>query len=360
MKRNLIAIFLVICLLLNLAACTVRTPDEKLPEDDTPAPDASEEEQAGDESVQEQWPLTLTDQCGTTVTLDSPAQSIVSCYYVSSYAVMALGLSDRMVGIENKANTRPIYGMSAPQFLELPAVGTMKESNVELIASLSPDLVIMPKKLSEAAATLRGLGLTVIVVNPETHEGLCQMLSLIGAACGASDRAQALISYYESERDTLATLTSGADKPTVYMCGNSTYLNTAPDAMYQGSLISLAGGSNAAASLQGDYWTEISYETLLSYDPDVIVIPCGADYTAQDIKNDAQLASLRAVQNDAIYTMPSSIEEWDSPIPSGILGAMWLTSVLHPSLYSAEQFLVDATNFYETFYGFAPDAALLK
>ena len=354
MKRNLIAMFLVVCLLLNLAACTVRTPDEKLPEDNTPETDVS------DESTQVQWPLTLTDQCGETVTLDAPAQSIVSCYYVSSYAVMALGLSDRMVGIENKANTRPIYEMSAPQFLELPSVGTMKESNVELIASLAPDLVIMPKKLSEAAATLRGLGLTVIVVNPETHEGLCQMLSLIGAACGASDRAQALISYYESQREALCALTDDADKPSVYLCGNSTYLNTAPDTMYQGSLISLAGGSNVAASLQGDYWTEISYETLLSYDPDVIVIPCGADYTAQDIKNDAQLSSLRAVQNDAIYTMPSSIEEWDSPIPSGILGAMWLTSVLHPSLYSQEQFVADATNFYETFYGFAPDAALLK
>ena len=95
-------------------------------------------------------PITLTDQCGRTVTLDEPADTIVSCYYVSSYAVMALGLSDRLVGIENKADTREIYTLGAPQFLELPAVGTMKESNVELIASLAPDLVIMPEKLGKS------------------------------------------------------------------------------------------------------------------------------------------------------------------------------------------------------------------
>ena len=92
----------------------------------------------------------------------------------------------------------------------------------------------------------------------------------------------------------------------------------------------------------------------------MIVIPSGADYTAEDIANDAQLSSLTAGQNGAVYTMPSGLEEWDSPIPSGILGAMWLTSVLHPDLYSAETFIADASSFYETFYGFTPDAALLQ
>ena len=58
--------------------------------------------------------------------------------------------------------------------------------------------------------------------------------------------------------------------------------------------------------------------------------------------------------------MPSQLEEWDSPIPSGILGAMWLSSVLHPELYSADTFEKEAIAFYETFYGFTPDASLLK
>jgi iron complex transport system substrate-binding protein len=130
--------------------------------------------------------------------------------------------------------------------------------------------------------------------------------------------------------------------------------------MYQSSLITLAGGVNVAAALEGNYWTEVSYETLLTYDPDVIVIPAGADYTVADIMGDAQLSALKAVKNGAVYAMPGGIEEWDSPIPSGILGAMWLARVLHPEIYSAETFAGEATSFYENFYGFTPDRALLQ
>ena len=335
MKR-LITTLLLASLLLQITACT----------------STSEPEPAG--------PITLTDQSGRTVTLEEPADTIVSCYYVSSYAVMALGLSDHLVGIENKAASRPIYSLSAPQFLDLPAVGTMKESNVELIASLSPDLVIMPQKLAESAEVLTGLGLDVVLVNPENHEDLCEMLTLIGDACGVSGKAEELIEYYDTQRSALEALTADAEAPVVYMGGNSSYLTTAPAEMYQSSLIDLAGGINAGAELDGNYWTEVSYETILSYDPDVIVIPSGADYTADDILADAQLSSLTAVQNGAVYAMPSGLEEWDSPIPSGILGAMWLTSVLHPDLYAPETFTADAVSFYETFYGFTPDTALLQ
>lgn len=333
MKTKLISLLLAFCLLLSLAACGGKKSD---------------------------LPISLTDQCGRTVELDAPAQKVVSCYYVSSYAMMALGLSDRLVGIENKAATRPIYAMSAPQFLDLPAVGTMKECNVELIASLEPDLVIMPKKLAEAAQTLTDLGLTVMLVNPEDHASLQEMLSLIATACGEPLRVEQLLSYYSAQMTKLENLMADAEKPTVYMGGNSSYLTAAPGAMYQSSLITLAGGVNAAAALEGHYWTEVSYEAILTYDPDVIVIPSGADYTAEDIRNDAQLSALKAVKNGAIYAMPDGIEEWDSPIPSGILGAMWLASVLHPERYSPETFVGDAMGFYENFYGFTPDPTLLK
>ena len=335
MKTRILSLVLAFCMLLGLAACA-------------PAKEV------------ESTAITLIDQCGRTVELDAPAQKVVSCYYVSSYAMMALGLSDRLVGIENKAASRPIYSLSAPQFLELPAVGTMKECNVELIASLAPDLVIMPKKLSESAETLAGLGINVMLVNPENHEDLCKLISLIGKACGVSEKAQSLLTYYEAQMAALNKMTENANKPTVYMGGNSSYLTVAPGAMYQSSLITLAGGTNVAAALEGNYWTEVSYEAILAYNPDVIIIPSGADYTVEDIKNDAQLAALKAVKDGAIYAMPDGIEEWDSPIPSGILGAMWLTSILHPEKYAPESFLADATAFYENFYGFTPDAALLQ
>lgn len=303
--------------------------------------------------------IILTDQAGRELTFDEPAQTIVSSYYITTYAAIALGISDKIIGLEKKADKRPIYELAAPELLGKEQVGSMKEFNVEAVASLNPDLVLLPKKLLNYAENLESLGIKVMVVNPESHNELCQMLSLIGKACGAEDKANELIAYYESALSRLAKLTDGKNKPTVYFASNSSYMSTATDEMYQASVITGAGGANAAHNIQGNYWTDVSYESILAMNPQVIVIPADADYTADDIKNDSELKSIDAVKNDAVYQMPKGLEEWDSPVPSGILGTMWLTSKLHGDAYSMEEFKNDAKEFYQKFYGFELDTSIL-
>ena len=43
------------------------------------------------------FPLTIEDQLGNSVTLEKPAERIVSGYYISSSACIALGLSDKII-----------------------------------------------------------------------------------------------------------------------------------------------------------------------------------------------------------------------------------------------------------------------
>lgn len=303
--------------------------------------------------------ITLTDQAGREITLDEPAETIVSCYYITTYATIALGISDRVIGLEKKAESRPIYQMAAPDLLKKTQVGTLKEFNVEATASLKPDLVLMPMKLSDYADTLTDLGITVLVVNPESQKLMEEMLTLIAKACGVEKRANELLDYYDDQLEDIKEDITGTEEKTVYMAGNSSYLTTAPGGMYQSDLIALAGGKNVAEQLEGDYWTEVSYETILAYNPQVIIIPCGSEYTVADVLNDQNLADVEAVKNKAVYQMPQKIEEWDSPIPSGILGAMWLTSVLHEEAYPFEEFQEDAAEYYHDFYNFKIDSSLI-
>lgn len=347
------ALALAAALCLNLAACGAASSSA------ASSAAASSQAVASSAAASEAEGITLTDQAGRTVTLEQPAESIVSCYYISTYATIALGLKDKIVGLENKADTRALYALAAPELPQLTQVGTLKELNVEAVAALEPDLVIMPQKLIDNAQTLEDLGITVMIVNPETQEGLETMLTLIGEACGASDQAQALIDYNHTQLERAAEMTAELEKPSVCLLGNSSYLSVAPAAMYQNDLIEQAGGVNAAASIEEDYWADVSYETLLALAPEVLVIPSAASYTAEDVMNDPQLADLPAVQNGAVYTMPQGLDEWDSPTPSGILGVLWLTSVLHPEAYPFEEFTADAQAFYQTFYGFTPDSSLI-
>lgn len=349
MKKNylkkLVALFLVFTLTFSVVACGNSNNENKT-------------EKKVETSV-ETKEIKLTDQAGRKITLKKPAKTIVSCYYITTYATMALGVEDRVVGLEKKADSRPIYHMAAPELLEKTQVGSMKEFNVEATAKLKPDLVIMPMKLSEHADTLTDLGMTVLVVNPESQELLEEMLLLIGKACGVEEKAETLVKYYGKELKKISKLIKDVKKPSVYMAGNSSYLTTAPGTMYQSNLIALAGGENVSAELKGNYWTEVSYETILKDNPEVIIIPCNAEYTKEDILADKNLAGISAVKEKRVYMMPQDIEEWDSPVPSGILGTMWLTSVLHEKEYPFEKFQKDVVKYYKEFYGFEIDKTLI-
>ena len=299
-----------------------------------------------------EYPVTLTDQAGRKVTIESQPETLVSGYYISTSLLIALGLEDNLVGIEAKADTRPIYALSAPQLLELPSVGTAKEFDLEGCAALAPDLVILPLKLQDAAESLAELGITALVVNPEDQALLEEAITLIGKATNTGVRASELLDFTYTQEARLTETLADAERPSVYLAGNSDFLSTAGDAMYQSDMIRMAGGVNAAAELTDTYWAQVSYEQVLAWNPDHIILASDASYTVDDVLADPNLAGCAAVENGNVYQIPGDAEAWDSPVPSGILGAVWLSSVLHPDLCSEADSIAVMNEFYETFYGF--------
>lgn len=340
--NKLIPILLTISLLLSLAACGAAPVQTDLqataaPPETEGTPDAP-------------YPMTLTDQAGREVMLSAEPRRIVSAYYISSSALIALGLQDRMAGIENKPEKRPIYGLSAPELLMLPNMGTAKELDLEGCLAAEPDLVILPLKLKEAALQLEQLGVPVLLVNPESQELLLEMVDLIAKAADVKARAGELRGFISEQAARLSAVSG--ETPAVYLGGNSSLLSTAGAAMYQSGLITLAGGRNVAESLPDTYWAEVSYEQLLSWDPEYIVLAADAAYSVEDVLNDPNLSDCRAVRSGNVFRIPNDIESWDSPVPAGILGAVWLASVLHPEEVTPEYLAETTSVFYEEFYGF--------
>ena len=175
---------------------------------------SSEESSTEADAEQTVYPVTVTDQAGREVTIEKEPSSIVSGYYISSSLLIALGLKDKVVGIEAKADKRPIYKLAAPELTELPNVGTAKEFNLETCAALSPDLVILPMKLKDAAQSLTDLGITVLLVNPESQDLLTEMINTIATATNTNSEAAKLLAYIDSQKDMLTSALSGVE-PTV-------------------------------------------------------------------------------------------------------------------------------------------------
>ena len=320
-------------------------------ESNTPEPAATET--AG--------PVTVTDQSGREVVIGGNVERIVSGYYISSSVCIALGLADKLVGIEARANERPIYALAKPELMNLTSVGTARDFNLEACLELKPDLVILPARLRDVADTMEDMGVPVILVNPESYRELIDMVNLIGQATRETARASQLTDWIENSRKSVDSLTvSLSDKPVVYMCGTGSWLSTTPNGMFQASLIELAGGRNAAGDIEGSGRIDISYEQLFLLNPDIIIVPPEAGFTIDDVLSDPLLTELSAVKTRSVYQMPEAFEAWDSPVPSFMLGVKWLLSVLYGDVYSIEMLRVDAADYYMEFYGFIVDSTLIS
>lgn len=343
--KKFFALLLTLTMALSLAACGVVQQTQEIMENIAAEGELTVEEVPA-------YPVTVTDQAGREVTIEAYPETLVSGYYISSSALIALGQADKLVGIEAKADKRPIYSLAAPELIELPGVGTAKEFDLEGCLALEPDLVILPQKLKDAAATMEEMGIDVLLVNPENGELLAEMIKLFGVALDCRTAAEDLVTAMDSVSAVAAEMTMDMIAPSVYLAGNSSFLSTAPNGMYQSDLIAQAAGINVASEIEDSYWVEVSYEQVLAWNPEYIILASDASYTVEDVLADPALAGCAAVENGNVYRMPADAEAWDSPVPGGVLGALWLASKLHPEAVTEETVNTMVGEFYETFYGF--------
>src|SRR5512139_104545 len=144
-------LLLVTLLFILLAACTPQaTP--------TTAPVATEV--PATEAPADSTTLTFTDGLGRTVTLDSPAQRIVSIAPSNTEILFAIGAGNQVVG-------RDEYSDDPEAARNVTNIGSaFDELNTEMIVSLQPDLVLAAQiNAPEQVKALENLDITVYYLN---------------------------------------------------------------------------------------------------------------------------------------------------------------------------------------------------
>ena len=147
------ALLLAAAMALTACGSTAAVSSEAAASAVAPEVTASPEEAAVEPAAAETavtYPLTVTDQLGREVTIETEPKTLASGYYISTSLLIALGVQDELVGVEAKADKRTIYSLSAPELQSLPSIGTAKEFDLEGCAALTPDLVIVPVKLKDS------------------------------------------------------------------------------------------------------------------------------------------------------------------------------------------------------------------
>lgn len=296
--------------------------------------------------------IVVTDALDRKVEIKGTPQKIASSYYISTALLVSLGVQDKLVAVEGKAKTRELYKMAAKNILDLPSIGNAKNINVEEIAKLKADLVIIPTRLKNFIPKLEKLNIPVIAIEPETLDGFINTVNVISKAVGKEERGKELVDYYNKTIDKVKDLTKNIkDKKSVYLSGTSNVLRTCTGKMYQNYLINTCGGINVTSNLKDGYWANISVEELIKYNPDKIYIVEYAKYSKDDVLKDKRLQGIKAIKNKQVYVFPSKIEPWDYPTPSSALGMLWTVNNLYPEVYSSKDYEKAAKDFYKKFYG---------
>jgi iron complex transport system substrate-binding protein len=332
-NKNLI---LLVCLLLVasllMTACSpqdAETPEDIATEDVGEVEEPTQPPQPTPEPQPET--LVFTDGLGRTIELAGPASAIVTLGPSVLESLFAIGAGDQVVGREE-------YSTYPEEALEISSVGSLWGGlPTEAIVALEPDLVIAPQIISpEQVSALEDLGLTVFwQANPVDFEGLYANLTDLAELTGRQAEAEELIDSLSERVDAvMAVISTIEERPTVFYeldatdpenpftVGVGTFIDT---------IITMAGGTNIGAVLEGDY-AMISSEEVIIQNPEIILLadaPYGV--TPESIAERPGWDAISAVQNDQVYPFDPFLVS--VPGPRLVDGLEAMAALLHPELF---------------------------
>ena len=272
------------------------------------------------------FPVTVTDDEGTAVTIAAEPLKIVSITPATTETLFALGVGSRIVGkVEDVAKYPPEAEL-------IPIVATFSSVDVEQIVSLGADLVVSGGAgLTQGAAVeqLRRAKIPVIVSYPTTIDQAIAGFRTLGKAVGAADAGNPLADSVMAKLVALAaTAATATTTPRLfYEIDASGGIFTPPAESIYGEMFKLAG----AEPISGNASYSISLEDLVAADPQVILLGDAAyGVTADAVKARSGWGGMTAVKDGRIVGVDDIVIT--RPGPRLVDGLAALIRAIHPEI----------------------------
>src|SRR5690625_2936291 len=327
-RRNLRFLSLILVILLSLsvlAGCTTGT------DQDTKEPEDPIVEEAGNEVEESAFPLEIEDKFGNQAEFEQAPEKIVSLAPSHTEILLALGLGDKVVGIDSNSN----YPEEAT---EKEVVGDYYGTDLEKIIEMEADLVLAYGAGNEEDnARLKEAGIPVLGYMPETIEEVFETIIEIGKITDSLDKANTLVDEMKAKRDEIVDKVKDADKVRVFYEIWHEPLQAAGPGSFMDELINLAGGENIAHDSQAAY-AEYDLEQLIERDPEVYLtaemtepIEGEEKITAETIAARPGYEDITAIKDGRIYLLDGDIVSRPGP---RIIDALELVAkALHEDLF---------------------------
>lgn len=140
---------------------------------------------------------------GREVVIEAPPTRVVSCASSNTEIIAALGLIDRLVGVDDFSDYPPEI-VERREAGVLESVGGVTNLSVEKVAELKPDLVLINAGLQgNFTSILEEAGLTVIALDAERVQDIYQSIKLVAKVMDVEEKAERLIENLRAQVDSI-------------------------------------------------------------------------------------------------------------------------------------------------------------
>ena len=240
--------------------------------------------------------VTVTDMYGREITLTEPATRIVALQPSDCEILCAIGCEEALVGIGQ-------YCDYPASITSLPKVQSGKETNIEEILALEPQIVLM-NDMSQSEDQVKQLeenGVKVVISTTSDIASIYTAIRMIGALMGKDDNAEALIADIQATCDEIRAKTEGNEKSVYFEISPPPYLYSCGSTSFTHELAEICGLKNIFGD-QADPWLMISDEQVIERNPDYIILMngMGAEGIDEIIARDGW-GDITAIKDKNIY-----------------------------------------------------------
>lgn len=251
--------------------------------------------------------IEVTDDTGRQVTLERPAERIISLAPHVTEMLFDAGAGDRVVAAVS-------YSDHPPAAQDLPRVGSYNRFDIERILTLDPDLVVgwQSGNPDESLARLRRLGLTVYITEPRSLDSIAANLERLGRLAGTAETATAVAEQFRSRYRALRQRYADRPRLTVfYEIWNDPLMTVNGDHLIS-AVMRGCGGENVFAGLS-EIAPRISVEAVLERNPEVVIASGMDDERPEWLDEWKQWPELEATRRGNLFFIPPQYLQRHTP-----------------------------------------------
>lgn len=249
------------------------------------------------------FPLTLTDDDGVSVTIDSPPQRIVTWAPSNTEILFALGLGPRVVGVSGSFDNFP------PQATSLPSVAGQGgvTPDPEKVVALHPDLVLNGFEGGEDwKRQLRKLEIPVFSIYASTLDDALHDIETVGAVTGTPDAAAELAAAMRGDIQRSLAPFAGGPRVSCFFEAYYPPLTTVGPHTFIYDVLEQAGCDPVSSTAGTDY-PEWSVEKLVQNGPAVYLAASESAASVAAVRGRPGFSGIAAVTGGKVFLIDSDL-----------------------------------------------------